>query len=149
MAPQITVRLPQSRPTTLLHHEFKNMVRQWAVKIGARPKQIQIQRMTTKWASCSTKGRLCFSSDLLNKDKKFQESVIVHEIIHLLVPNHGKLFKSLISAFLPHSYELSALSAKCGVERKSTTDFARLTQRGLSQLSMTSNLPYGKGRFKV
>jgi predicted metal-dependent hydrolase len=27
--------------------------------------------------------------------------VIVHELLHLLVPNHGKLFKSLMNAYLP------------------------------------------------
>jgi hypothetical protein len=31
----------------------------------------------------------------------FRELVIVHELLHLLVPNHGKLFKSLMSAYLP------------------------------------------------
>ncbi|MEH2143397.1 MAG: M48 family metallopeptidase [Nostoc sp.] len=29
------------------------------------------------------------------------EFVIVHELVDLLVPNHGKLFKCLISAYLP------------------------------------------------
>jgi len=29
------------------------------------------------------------------------EVVIVHELIHCLVPNHGKLFKSLMKANLP------------------------------------------------
>jgi hypothetical protein len=31
----------------------------------------------------------------------FREVVIVHELLHLLVPNHGKLFKSLLNAYLP------------------------------------------------
>lgn len=29
------------------------------------------------------------------------EFVIVHELIHLLVPNHSKLFKCYMSAYLP------------------------------------------------
>ncbi|MDE0424212.1 MAG: M48 family metallopeptidase [Candidatus Poribacteria bacterium] len=33
--------------------------------------------------------------------KTLTEFVIVHELIHLLVPNHGKLFKSFMSAYLP------------------------------------------------
>jgi len=31
----------------------------------------------------------------------FQDYVIVHELLHLQVPNHGKLFKSLMNAYLP------------------------------------------------
>jgi predicted metal-dependent hydrolase len=57
--------------------------------------------MTTKWASCSSAGRLCFSQDLLRKARAFQEVVVVHELLHLLIPNHGKLFKSLMTAYVP------------------------------------------------
>lgn len=38
--------------------------------------------MTKKWASCSTSGRICFSTDLLEEDSAFQEAVIVHELLH-------------------------------------------------------------------
>ncbi len=81
--------------------DFKDSVRWWASKIGAQPERVQIQRMTKKWASCSTSGRICFSADLLREDAAFQEVVIVHELLHLRVPNHSKLFKSLMKAYLP------------------------------------------------
>ena len=38
--------------------------------------------------------------DLLSEDAAFQQVVIVHELLHLLVPNHGKLFRSLMSAYV-------------------------------------------------
>ena len=66
-----------------------------------RPGQVRVQKMTRKWASCSTQGWVTFSEDLLRKPEKFQDYVIVHELLHLKVPNHGKLFKSLLSAYLP------------------------------------------------
>ena len=65
------------------------------------PKRVQVQRMTKKWASCSSTGRLCFSVSLLREDPAFQEVVIVHELLHLTVPNHGRLFRSLMTAYLP------------------------------------------------
>ena len=80
---------------------MREEIQRWATKIGAKPKRVQIQRMTTKWASCSTTGRVCFSTELLDEPPSFREVVIVHELLHLLVPNHGKLFKSLMNAYLP------------------------------------------------
>lgn len=80
---------------------LKNQVAQWASKIGVRPLRVQIQPMTRKWASCSPSGRICLSKDLLSEDRAFQQVVIVHELLHLRVHNHGKLFKSLMSAYLP------------------------------------------------
>src|SRR3990172_13442493 len=80
---------------------LKSKVKGWAAKIDVKPRRIQIQHMTTKWASCSSSGRICLSKDLLQEDAAFQEVVIVHELLHLRVPNHGKLFKSLMNAYLP------------------------------------------------
>lgn len=57
--------------------------------------------MSRKWASCSPAGRLSFNRALLSEPRAFQEVVIVHELLHLRVPNHGKLFKSLMHAYLP------------------------------------------------
>ena len=59
-----------------------------------------MRRMSTKWASCSTNGNLNFNLDLLDLDKKIGDYVIVHELLHFNVPNHGKLWKSLMTAYL-------------------------------------------------
>lgn len=80
---------------------LKHKVKLWANRIGVEPKRVQIQRMTTKWASCSTSGRICFSKDILGQSAAFREVVIVHELLHLRVPNYGRLFKSLMNAYLP------------------------------------------------
>ena len=81
--------------------QLKAEIARWAVAMKVKPVQIRVQRMTKKWASCSSKGRVCFSADLLQESGAFQEYVIVHELLHLHVPNHGKLFKSLLNAYLP------------------------------------------------
>lgn len=47
--------------------------------------------MTTKWGSCSTAGRASFDLDLLAQPYDFRKEVIVHELLHMKVPNHGKL----------------------------------------------------------
>jgi predicted metal-dependent hydrolase len=80
---------------------FKSEVARWADIMKVHPVQLRFQRMTKKWASCSNRGRVCFSTDLLLESGAFQKYVIVHELLHLQVPNHGKLFKSLMNAYLP------------------------------------------------
>jgi predicted metal-dependent hydrolase len=57
--------------------------------------------MTRKWASCSPGGVVTFSLDLLEQPRDLGEAVIVHELLHLKVPNHGPVFRSLMRAYLP------------------------------------------------
>ena len=45
-------------------------------------------------------GRLTFNNELLSFDAILWDYVIVHELLHFFVPNHGKLWKSLMSAYL-------------------------------------------------
>ena len=80
--------------------DFKREVIHWAKDIGVQPKEIHVRAMKRKWASCSSKGRLTFSFALLNKLPEFRAYVIVHELLHLRYPTHGKLFRSLLSAHL-------------------------------------------------
>ena len=62
--------------------------------------------MTRKWGSCSTSGVITLAADLADQRPDFQDFVIAHELLHLRVPNHGKLFKTLMTAYLPGWKEL-------------------------------------------
>jgi predicted metal-dependent hydrolase len=74
---------------------------EWSVKIRVSLRQVSLRQMKRKWASISTAGRLTLNTDLLNVPKSLGEYVIVHELVHLLAPNHGKVFKSFLYAYLP------------------------------------------------
>lgn len=76
-------------------------VERWAVRLRVCPTSVHVRPMVAKWASCSRAGRLSLSSDLLRQGRSFRDAVIVHELLHLRIPNHGRLFKSLMSAYLP------------------------------------------------
>lgn len=80
--------------------EFKLCVREYADKMNIKIKTVALRLMTNKWASCSTNGNLNFNIELLDIDKKLGEYVIVHELLHFNVPNHGKLWKSLMGAYI-------------------------------------------------
>jgi predicted metal-dependent hydrolase len=57
--------------------------------------------MKRKWGSCSTAGTISLAADLALQSDGFQDFVIIHELLHLRVPNHSRLFKALIAAHVP------------------------------------------------
>jgi predicted metal-dependent hydrolase len=79
---------------------FKAEVVAWARRIGVEPKAVAIRPMKRKWASCSSKGNLTFDTALLRQPAEFRRKAIVHELLHLKVPNHGKLFRALERNYL-------------------------------------------------
>jgi hypothetical protein len=80
--------------------EFKARVHHWADKLDVNITWLGVREMKNKWASCSTNGNLNFNAELLGYDAELQDYVIVHELLHFSVPNHGKLWKSLMTAHL-------------------------------------------------
>ena len=79
---------------------FKARVREWAVRLDVDVHSITVRSLTTKWASCSTTGRLTFDTEVPELSVELQDYVIVHELLHSSVPNHGPLWKSLMQAHL-------------------------------------------------
>ncbi len=79
---------------------FKDRVRQWAERLDVQVVRLSVRPMRKKWASCSTNGQLNFNAELLGLDAELWDYVIVHELLHFSVPNHGKLWKSLMRAHL-------------------------------------------------
>ncbi len=79
---------------------FKQDVRTWAEEIGVEAKEIHLRKMKRKWASCSSKGRLTFDITLLSEPKEQRLKTILHELLHLRYPNHGKIFNRLLNTYL-------------------------------------------------
>ena len=79
---------------------FKAEVQAWAKRIGVEPREIHVRKMEHKWASASSTGRLTFNTDLLRESSDFRIEAIIHELLHLKVPNHGKVFRALLKAHL-------------------------------------------------
>jgi len=86
--------------TAFQKQAFKDRVRRWAERLEVRIVWLGVRPMRNKWASCSTNGHLNFNEELLALDQDLWDYVIVHELIHFFVPNHGKLWKALMRAHL-------------------------------------------------
>ena len=83
------------------HEILRQRVVYWSERLRVRAPGVRVRGMTRKWGSCSTAGTITLSSDLSNQEVEFQDFVIAHELLHLRVPNHGKLFKALMTAHMP------------------------------------------------
>ena len=87
---------------------FKARVFEWADKLDVKIHSLAIRPMSNKWASCSSAGNLNFNDELLALDAEIADYVIVHELLHFFVPNHGRLWKSLMRAHLGDYEQLEA-----------------------------------------
>lgn len=96
------------RPLDRRRERLRRRVIPWARRLRVDPRIIRVQRMTRKWGSCSTTGIITLADDLTEQGVGFQDFVIAHELLHLRVPNHGKVFKALMSVHVPawRSYDI-------------------------------------------
>ena len=64
---------------------------------------LTIRKMTTRWGVCNTKlKKVTLNSELVYKDIKCLDYVIVHELSHLLEANHSSRFWSLVEENCPN-----------------------------------------------
>jgi predicted metal-dependent hydrolase len=96
---------------------FKQRVSHWADKLDVSATSIVVRSMKTKWASCSTAGRLTFDAVLVDLPVDLQDYVIVHELLHFHVPNHGRLWQSLMRVHLGDFEQLDSRLNKYGYDR--------------------------------
>ncbi len=70
-------------------------------KYDVEPKDLYVQKMETRWGSCSAKGNIILNPELIKAPKPCIEYVIIHELCHLIHRNHTKTFFRLLSQEMP------------------------------------------------
>lgn len=79
----------------------------WEGITGLHPNEWQTKNMTTRWGTCNTRAkRIWFSIHLAKKPPECLEYVILHELAHLKVPNHGAEFTAILDRHMPHWREV-------------------------------------------
>ena len=54
--------------------------------------KVSIRNQKTKWGSCSAKNNVSLNINLVRLPDKLRDYVILHELVHTLIKNHGKKF---------------------------------------------------------
>lgn len=81
----------------------------WEPLLGVKTSRVFIQRMKTKWGSCTPdSGYIRLNTDLAKKPPECLEYIVVHELVHLLEPTHNERFSALMDLYLPHWHHLRA-----------------------------------------
>jgi predicted metal-dependent hydrolase len=93
---------------------LRERTRIWIERLHARPRVVRIQSMKRKWGSCSTRRIVTLAIDLGAEPTSVQDVVIVHELLHLKIRNHGRVFKALMSAHVPYWRQVERLSCRMG-----------------------------------
>ncbi|WP_439113894.1 M48 family metallopeptidase [Hydrogenophaga sp.] len=86
----------------LLHAELPGLIAQWERKLGVKVNGYYLQRMKTQWGSCNHRvGNIRLNTELVKKPKDLLAYVVVHEMLHLLVPTHSDVFVELLDRHYP------------------------------------------------
>lgn len=85
-----------------LKQQISHILPYWEARTGLYCTSWQIKNMTTRWGTCNTGTRkLWFSLHLAKQPRACLEYVILHELCHLRVSNHGKAFVALMDEYMP------------------------------------------------
>ena len=85
-----------------LRQAISSLIAKWEPLMRVRVERFFVQRMKTKWGSCNPIARsIRLNTELAKKPLECLESVVVHEMVHLLEPTHNSHFITLMNSFLP------------------------------------------------
>ena len=71
-------------------------------RTGLRCSGWTVRDMHTRWGSCNTRtNHVNFSLMLATRSDAELDYVILHELVHTVVPNHGRDFYALMDRFMP------------------------------------------------
>ncbi len=63
---------------------------------------LRIRKMTTRWGVCNTKTKvITLNLELMKREEKYLDYVIIHELSHLIHANHSTSFWSLVAENCP------------------------------------------------
>ncbi|MDO9203271.1 MAG: SprT family zinc-dependent metalloprotease [Hydrogenophaga sp.] len=82
----------------------------WEPLLRVKVNRLFVQRMKTKWGSCTPEsGYIRLNTDLAKKPPECLEYVLVHELAHLLEPKHNERFVALMDMYLSQWQHLRKL----------------------------------------
>ena len=86
-----------------LAEAIEPLLETWSERLGLEVPRYRIRKMKSRWGSCSLRTRtLTFNLELIRRAPTALEYVVVHELVHLIVPPHT------------WAYAIPIASCRCG-----------------------------------
>ena len=86
-----------------LKERVERFVFKWEEILKVKCETIKYRTMKTRWGSCiPEKKSITFNISLAQKDIECVEYVVVHELIHLIEPNHSTNFYRILEMNIPN-----------------------------------------------
>jgi len=70
-------------------------------QIGVTPTGVSVRNFKSRWGSCDKKGQVIFNWNIIKAPHPIADYVVVHELCHLIHPNHSKEFWQLVGRYDP------------------------------------------------
>ncbi len=87
---------------SLLRALLSELMAEWTTRLGEGAVSWKLRRMKSLWGSCHIRKRIItYNTELARASRDLVEYVVVHELTHLKVANHGPAFRVLMTARLP------------------------------------------------
>lgn len=84
---------------------IEERVAAWGERIGCAPTRVLVRDQKQRWGSCSPDGTLRFNWRLAMAAPDLTDYVVVHELLHLRVRNHGPQFWRDFTRYMPDCKE--------------------------------------------
>ncbi len=98
---------------TKLNGIIEPLVKKYVDIMGVAFPSIFFRATISRWGCCyTTRNAICFSLYLLLLPDLCIEHVVVHELAHLLEPNHSPRFYALMDQYFPRWREIRALTRR-------------------------------------
>lgn len=70
-------------------------------RYGAAQPEIRVQGMKKRWGNCTPNGVVTFNVELVKAPVHCVDYVLMHELCHLVHPNHGPEFYRILNLLMP------------------------------------------------
>ena len=83
------------------YKKLEEKVIRYSEIIQVSPREMKVRNYKTRWGSCDKKGRLTFNFHLIKAPHPIVDYVVIHELCHMIQPNHSKFFWDEVEKFDP------------------------------------------------
>lgn len=90
----------RKRAEVYIHGRFREIVARYG-SYGFHPSGLSVRPLKSRWGSCTSKGKITISSELIKLDPVYTDHVIIHELCHLKYHNHSREFYNLLEELEP------------------------------------------------